>query len=142
MQNRKQSQKLNHNMASQTDDNVPVEAPPTTPLVLGYPTLAAYIGATPELTIFRRFTSLQTQTLLYYQAELFSLETQLRDLEIEASNNKDADKFRFARDWEWGAVELNPGLNHHMKIVVQIRAVVKEYSMRQTSKGNTYSSNN
>jgi len=116
-------------MSLETDDNVRIEEPQATPLVLGYPTLAAYVGATPELTIFRRFTSLQTQTLLYYQAELYSLETQLRSLELEASNSKDADKSRFARDWEWGALELNPGLNHHMAIVFRIHAVMKEYSM-------------
>lgn len=118
-------------MSSQTDDNVPEKAPPTTPLVLGYPTLAAYIGATPELTIFRRFTNLQTQSLLYYQAELTYLEGQLRELEVEASNSEDLDhpKSRFARDWEWlGAVDLNGGLNHHMTVVLRIRAVIKEYS--------------
>jgi hypothetical protein len=122
-------------MSSQTDDNVPEKAPPTTPLVLGYPTLAAYIGATPELTIFRRFTNLQTQSLLYYQAELIYLEGQLRELEVEASNSEDLDpKSRFARDWEWlGAVDLNGGLNHHVTVVLRIRAVVKEYSTFEIS---------
>jgi hypothetical protein len=78
-------------MSSQIDDNISLKAPPAAPLVLGYPTLAAYIGATSELTIFRRFTSLQTQTLLYYQAELVYLEAQLRGLEVEASNTEDSD---------------------------------------------------
>ncbi|KAH8766350.1 hypothetical protein F5882DRAFT_442927 [Hyaloscypha sp. PMI_1271] len=114
-------------MSSQTDDNVPQKAPPTTSLVLGYPTLAAYIGATPELTIFRRFTNLQTQSLLYYQAELIYLEGQLRDLEVQASNSEDL--ARFARDWEWlGAVDLNGGLNHHMTVMLRIRTVMKEYN--------------
>ena len=119
-------------MSSQTDDNVPEKAPPTTSLVLGYPTLAAYIGATPELTIFRRFTNLQTQSLLYYQAELIYLEGQLRDLEVQASNSEDL--ARFARDWEWlGAVDLNGVLNHHMTVMLRIRTVMKEYSMFEIS---------
>jgi hypothetical protein len=122
-------------MSSQTDDNVPEKDPPTTPLVLGYPTLAAYIGATPELTIFRRFTNLQTQSLLYYQAELIYLEGQLRELEVQASNSEDLDpRSRFARDWEWlGAVDLNGVLNHHMTVMLRIRTVMKEYSMFEIS---------
>jgi hypothetical protein len=117
-------------MSSQIDDNISLKAPPAAPLVLGYPTLAAYIGATSELTIFRRFTSLQTQTLLYYQAELVYLEAQLRGLEVEASNTEDSDpRSRFARDWEWlGVEDLNGGQNQHTKVVLRIRAVVKEYS--------------
>ena len=117
-------------MSSEADDNVSPKAPPTPPLVLGYPTLAAYMGATPEMTIFRRFTDLNTQTLLYYQAELFYLEAQLRELEVDASSCDESDpKSRFARDWEWlGAVDLSGGVNHHMKIVLRIRTLIKEYS--------------
>ena len=122
-------------MSSHADDNVLPKAPPTTPLVVGYPTLAGFIGATPELTIFRRFTNLQTQSILYYQAELIYLEEQLRELEVEASNREGSDpKSRFARDWEWlGAIDLNGSLNHHMTVVLRIRAVIKEYSTFQTS---------
>ena|SRR6266498_561142 len=95
-----------------SDDNVSPKTPPTAPLVLGYPSVAAYMGATPELTIFRRFTDLSSQTLLYYQAELFCLEAQLRELEGDASRCDASDpKSRFARDWEFlGATDLNGGV--------------------------------
>lgn len=117
-------------MSSEAGENVSPESPSTPQLVVGYPTLAAYMGATPEITIVRRFADLNTQTLLYYQAELFYLEAQLREIEAAASRSGESDpKSRFARDWEWlGAVDLNGGVNEHMNILLRIRAVVKEYS--------------
>jgi len=93
--------------------------------------------STPQLTIFRRFTNLNKQNRLYYQAELFYLEGQLRQLETDGSRSSDSGpKSRFARDWEWlNAVDLNGGANHQMKIVLRICTVIKEYSELVSTNG-------
>jgi hypothetical protein len=54
------------------------EAEPS--LLNGYPKLASRISQKPELSIFRRFLSLNTENLLYMQAELAVLELELRDI--------------------------------------------------------------
>lgn len=118
-------------MTSETDASVSFKTLPAPPLVLGYPTLASYMGATPELMIFRRFADLNTQTLLYYQAELFNLESQLRELELNASGSDRSDpRSRFSRDWEWlsGEVDLTGKTNDQMRIVLRIRILIREYS--------------
>ena len=49
-------------------------------LLNGYPKLASRISQKPELSIFRRFLSLNTENLLYMQAELAILELELKDI--------------------------------------------------------------
>lgn len=116
-------------MASDTDDNVSLKTLATHPLEPGYPTLAAYMGASPEISIFRRFADLNTQMLLHYQAELISLETCLREHEGAASKCDDLDpKSRFLRDWQWSNADVNGHLNDQMKIALRIRTVLRDYS--------------
>jgi hypothetical protein len=116
-------------MTPETDDNVSVKSTPTQ-LMLGYPTLAAYMSATPETAIFRRFADLNVQTLLYYQAELVCLEARLRELEVANSNCDYSDsKSRYSRDWEWlSHQEPNGAFNDQLQLALRIRTVLKDYS--------------
>lgn len=117
-------------MASETDDNVSLKTLPSHPaLELGYPTLAGYMGASPEISIFRRFADLNTQTLLHYQAELISLEICLREHEAAASKCDDRDpRSRFLRDWQWSNADPNGRLSDQNKIAARIRTVLRDYS--------------
>ena len=117
-------------MTSEGDDNVSIKTLPGHPLEAGYPTLAAYMGASPEISIFRRFSDLNTQTLLHYQAELISLETCLREQEAAAASRcDDRDPgLRFLRDWEWSRADVNGQVNDQIKIAHRIRALLRDYS--------------
>ena len=61
----------------------------------GNPMLAGRMGSIPELSVFRRFGALNSQRLLYLQAELIHLERQLRGREqTDDGSNKD-----YSVDW-------------------------------------------
>jgi hypothetical protein len=124
-------------MTCETYDDVSVRSIPPRP-VLGYPALAAYMGATPETAIFRRFADLNVQSLLYYQAELICLEARLRKLEVANSNRDGSDSnSRYSRDWEWLSHQGSNGLfNDQLKLVLRIRTVLKDYSQNPQLKFN------
>jgi trans-aconitate methyltransferase len=61
--------------------SIPVIEPSISPID-GYPKLARYIQTYPECAIYRRFGSLNSQNLLYFQADLTHLEQKLRQLEL------------------------------------------------------------
>jgi len=100
------------------------------PLQRGYPTLSAYMSKTPENTILRRFSYLNTQNLLYCQAELISLETHLRQEEAAAAKTPSCDpQSGFARDWDWINFTGRDGcMKPQMALALRIRAVLKEYN--------------
>lgn len=54
-------------------------------LVDGYPSLAHAMGLMPEFGILRRFATLNTQDLLYRQAEIVYLEHELRECELRSN---------------------------------------------------------
>jgi hypothetical protein len=78
-------------MTSITDDAISLEDISEPALQRGYPTIAEHMSKSPENTILRRFAALNTQTLLYYQAELISLEKQLRQHEGAAAEAPSCD---------------------------------------------------
>jgi len=65
----------------------------------GYTKLAALMGAYPEVAIVRRFAALQMQRILYLQAELVDLESQLRDIEEGDRLSGDEERQDCAFDW-------------------------------------------
>jgi len=54
---------------------IPID--PLAAKIKGYPKLAGQIELCPETAIFRRFGALNAENLLYFQAELVWLETEL-----------------------------------------------------------------
>lgn len=118
-------------MASITDDNISLDARTESTWQQGYPTLAGYMSKAPESTILRRFVALNTQNLLYYQAELISLEKQLRQQESEAAQTPSCDpRSRFARDWDWLSMTATDGcMSTQMMLAKRLRVVLREYSM-------------
>jgi hypothetical protein len=103
-------------------------------LIPGYPRLAHEMGSMPEIALFRRFSDLNCQSLLYYQAELIMLEGQLREMEKQTSEaSKSAVtgapktiQESYATDW-YCLGEDDPD-NPQWKLVLRLRQVLKEYS--------------
>lgn len=58
----------------------------------GYDKLASLIGSHHELAIFRNFGALNAKNILYMQAELVHLESQLSDIVLEDKHSKDTVK--------------------------------------------------
>ena len=118
-------------MASFIDDNVSIHSCPTQPKIIdGYPKLAEHMGSAPEISIFRRFESLNRQNLLYLQAELTTLERELRNIEAESASCDTADpRSLYARDWEWmNIIDEKSNMNPQWQLFLRIRTILKEYS--------------
>ncbi|PMD62034.1 uncharacterized protein K444DRAFT_525568 [Hyaloscypha bicolor E] len=97
-------------------------------LVEGYPRLAAQMGHYPETGIYRRFASLNSQNLLYLQAELVHLEKKVRQLETAASREQGGNKYLYAKDWYWLKVSAEDGENELWQTVQETKAKLKEYN--------------
>lgn len=118
-------------MVPSTDNNMSVHNDPTQPRIIdGYPKLAEHMGSFPEISIFKRFETLNRQNLLYLQAELTSLEKELRYLETESAKCDAADpRSQYSRDWEWmGLADEKSDVNPQWQLFMRIRAILKEYS--------------
>jgi hypothetical protein len=93
--------------------------------VEGYPKLACHMGSYTSAQIFRRFSSLNSQNLLYLQAELTHLEKKLRRLEAADKSAQAGNRALYSQDWYW----LNNSQNdEQLKTVLAIRCKLKEYS--------------
>jgi len=93
------------------------------------------MAQSPQSAIFRRFAALNTQNLLYYQAELQSLEAELRRLEIADAAAQGVGpevkmRNKFAKDWYWldESKELDGELGEQARLFEKIRVKLKEYS--------------
>ena len=105
----------------------------TTQLVEGYPKLAGQMGDFPETAILRRFSTLNSQNLLYLQAEIIHLESELREHEMSNSRAQDGKKHLYARDWYWLKKSVEEGDGAQWRAVLRTREKLKEYSMLVTS---------
>ena len=90
----------------------------------------------PEIAMFRRFGALNARSLLYYQNELAHLEDQLKELEAEDANSPDGKKATYSMNAFWLNTadfevdgKLRDGDMRQRELVLQIRRVLKEYSM-------------
>jgi hypothetical protein len=99
-------------------------------IVKGYPKLAARMEIQPELAIYRRFGALNAQNLLYLQAELETLEKNLRKQQIQDDNDKQGNGPRYAKDWYWLNESKNGAKDEQLQLqlVLQIRSTLKAYS--------------
>ncbi|KAH7134895.1 hypothetical protein B0J11DRAFT_517159 [Dendryphion nanum] len=118
--------------------------------VLGYPMLAERMGYLPSSKIFRRFSALNARNLLYIQAELSLLES---DLHVQEKADKEpgavgSNTWQYSTDYRYllnsarssseapgasstkfqakGSVENTSAFQ--IELIQQIRAKLKEYS--------------
>ncbi|KAF3000788.1 hypothetical protein E8E13_005629 [Curvularia kusanoi] len=105
--------------------------PPTDPfpdLVVGYPKLAAKIGILPEAGIYRRFSALNAQNLLYYQAELTYLERRLKEQQLRDDHEKQGHGPEYGVDWYWLMHSPEEGDARQLGLILKIRDLLKEYN--------------
>lgn len=96
----------------------------------GYHDLASVLSRYFGLGIFRRFGTLSTLNLLYLQAELTSLEEELKVLahsDVECGNAGDLRRSFFAQDWKFLSKPLGNGDEKQWEKMLQIREKLKEY---------------
>ncbi len=101
----------------------------------GYSRLDRLMGDHPNYAIFRRFGTLNTENLLYLQAEIQELELDLWKQQKEDRESGHPDWMKYVRYWlvlkESGEADAEPGNNHRQrKLILKIRAKIKEYSKR------------
>src|SRR2546430_9690958 len=92
----------------------------------GYSKVAELMGHHNEFGILRRFRTLNMQNLLYLQAELTYLESELKEL-AEVDQAHTGRKF-YSKDWRSLAHSENDGDDRQWQKVLEIRAKLKEYS--------------
>lgn len=104
----------------------------------GYAPLASLMSTHPEVAIFRKFSTLNAQNLLYLQAELVYLESKLQQyatedrvagLAAESTGGEGADKLKYETDWYMLANSDDEDEDSlQWQMVLEIRAKLKEYS--------------
>jgi hypothetical protein len=96
----------------------------------GYSTLASLMGAYPEVAIFRRFGALNAKNLLYLQAEIISLEQELRTVEKADLQSGHPDRSLYERDWRTLAepIEVVGRDDTQWKLFLRLREKLYEYS--------------
>jgi hypothetical protein len=100
-------------------------------ITIGYPKLAARMEIQPELSIFRSFGALNSQNLLYYQAELEDLEAKLRAQQVFDDTSMVGKKSLYAKSWFRLENSTNDGDTRQLDLVQRIRMVLREYSKAQ-----------
>lgn len=93
----------------------------------GYPRLAHLMGSDPALAIFRRYGSLNAQNMLYMQAELNELESELHAVASEDRFSGHTEKERYSREW-WRLARAQGGDSLQWKKCLEIRTKLREYS--------------
>jgi hypothetical protein len=95
----------------------------------GHAKVAFFMSHHQEFAIFRRFSKLNIQNLLYLQAELIHLEKELR--EVADRDRADPSRAAYVRDWNYLAYGTDDDEKGQWNAVLQIREKLKEYSMRK-----------
>ena len=97
----------------------------------GYEKLAALLSSSQGLQLFRQFGALQTKTLLYLQAEISILETQLAAImeDQNKANAGDQEKVAFLDSWlALKQSDQNPAADSiQYRKVVEMQERVKKY---------------
>lgn len=95
--------------------------------------LAEMMSSNPDLVIFRRFKSLNVETLLYQQAEILHLQQALREIrvfELELlGRNPGRTAYDYMRNWSDLKEMSEGGETKTLEIVLEIRTKLSEYSM-------------
>lgn len=90
--------------------------------------LARKIENRPEMSMYRRFGSLNALNLLYLQAELISLEEDLRKQQMEDHRSNHPNKIKYATNWrQLRASHLN-GDTQQLDLITKIRETLMIYS--------------
>ncbi|CAG8976009.1 hypothetical protein HYALB_00007536 [Hymenoscyphus albidus] len=94
----------------------------------GYPALACLQGQYPELGIYRRFSSLNARNLLYLQAELIDLETDLEKYTKE-DGKSDKEKTKLCnKNWFYLSRKKDGVVGSQWHTMTALRVKLREYN--------------
>jgi hypothetical protein len=93
--------------------------------------MAQLMGSESELGILRRFSKLNMQNLLYLQAELLHLESELEERAVADHSSNHPKKAFYSRDWWSLSNSRDDGEDKQWRKVLEIRAKLNEYSAVQ-----------
>ena len=108
----------------------------TTPLrrITGYEKIALTMSKHDDLSIFRRFNTLNAQNLLYLQAELHILEWEFQEQLAKDLTSTEEERKYYAFDWKTldrvyqESTDKSTDVNAQMRLILKIREKIKEYS--------------
>lgn len=94
----------------------------------GYAKIAERMATLPSIAIYRGFSSLRAQTLLYMQAELVELEARFREQAAKDSQSPDETEKLFSRDWATLSRRVGDNqLSEQWKLALEIRDKLEKY---------------
>lgn len=93
----------------------------------GYPLLAACMGQMPQMAMFRRFSAMNAQDLLYRQAEIVGMEKELHELQHRDANKTGRPR-EYTQNWELLRHSARDGNSEQWDLVKKLRMKLKEYS--------------
>jgi hypothetical protein len=96
----------------------------------GYAKLATIMGAHPEVAVFKRFGTLNTQNILYLQAELTDLELRLKKYAKQDADSGHPGRILYSRDWQTlsESSDVPTNNNKQWNTILSIREKLKEFS--------------
>jgi hypothetical protein len=95
----------------------------------GYTELSTLLAGHPEMAIFRTFGVLNTQNLIYLQAELSLLEKEWREIELEDKSSTDPTRQVYNSDWKKLSGSITSGEDSlQWEKFLEIRKKLREYS--------------
>ena len=99
----------------------------------GYAKLSQLMGEFPDVAVFKRYSTLNVQNILYLQARLENLEARLRQFALEDETSNAAARKLYSRDWYSLRQSVEPGAgegnSNQWYTFLEISDVLKEYSM-------------
>ncbi|KAG4439977.1 hypothetical protein IFR05_004551 [Cadophora sp. M221] len=96
--------------------------------VEGYPKLACHMKRYTQSAIYRRFGSLNSENILYMQAELVHLEKKLQRLQAEDHASSEGHRSKYSRDWYWMNNYASKEGSEQWETALTIRQKLKEYN--------------
>jgi hypothetical protein len=97
---------------------------------IGYPRLAERIAYKPETGIYRRFDALNARRILYLQAQLCIIETDLRELEVDDNNGKGGKRSQYATDFQCMLEEPVDTDRPQLELIEKMDKKLNQYSKR------------
>jgi hypothetical protein len=94
----------------------------------GYAKLALLMSRHNEYGIIRSFGELNFKNLLYLQAEIVQLETELRRIVEDDRHSQNSIRVYYEKDWRLLSESLQGGYDEQWKKMLEIREKLKEYS--------------
>ncbi|KAG4436919.1 hypothetical protein IFR05_007607 [Cadophora sp. M221] len=103
-------------------------AQPESPSANGFPSAAALITSDPDhsFSIFPAFHKLSSRKLLYLEAELFELQKQQNDFDVQDARG-DPDALQCLRSWKKFSTSSDPRQVQRLELVRRIRVTLKDY---------------